>query len=219
MSPTVEPDDPNLELRCHPRVDLFREIACESGGVVAKSNVADLSVGGMFVDMARIPFAPDAPLTVRFSLREGGPALLLDAEVLYVQPLIGFGLRFVGHAEADRARIAEHVEDTLRRKRNGAPPLRKSARVAVTVPVEVRGARTNGPAFVEKTQLVTLSKHGACLVSSYHLDIGMKLLVDTPRGQRFRGNVVWVGSAASRSEGQVGVQCRGLSQSLGFQFP
>jgi hypothetical protein len=31
--------------------------------------------------------------------------------------------------------------------------------------------------------------------------------------------VVWVGGAASRSEGQVGVQCRGLAQALGFQFP
>ena len=35
----------------------------------------------------------------------------------------------------------------------------------------------------------------------------------------FKGNVVWVGSEASKSEGQAGVQCRGLAQSLGFQFP
>lgn len=47
----------------------------------------------------------------------------------------------------------------------------------------------------------------------------MKLLLETPRGDEFRGNVVWVGSAASGSGGQVGVQCRGLAQSLGFQFP
>ena len=47
----------------------------------------------------------------------------------------------------------------------------------------------------------------------------MKLLLETPRGGEFKGNVVWVGSEASKSEGQVGVQCRGLAQSLGFQFP
>jgi hypothetical protein len=89
----------------------------------------------------------------------------------------------------------------------------------VTVPVRVRGARTNGPGFDERTRLITLSKHGACLVSGYHLDVGMKLLVETAAGREFRSNVVWVGSAATRSEGQVGIQCRGLSQALGFQFP
>jgi hypothetical protein len=47
----------------------------------------------------------------------------------------------------------------------------------------------------------------------------MKLLLETPSGREFKSNVVWVGTAASRSEGQVGVQCRGLAQSLGFQFP
>ena len=75
------------------------------------------------------------------------------------------------------------------------------------------------PSFDERTSIVTLSKHGACLVTGYHLDVGMKLLLETPRGRAFKGNVVWTGSVASGSEGQVGVQCRGLAQSLGFQFP
>ena len=101
----------------------------------------------------------------------------------------------------------------------GAPPLRKSARVFVEVTIRLRGARTHGPAFDEHTSIITLSKHGACLRSGYALDVGMKLLLETPRGAEFKGSVVWVGSEASRSEGQVGVQCRGLAQSLGFQFP
>jgi hypothetical protein len=129
------------------------------------------------------------------------------------------GIRFVDLADDDRDWIRAFVEETTRRKSLGGPPVRKSARVFVEVPVRVRGARTNGPAFDERTSIVTLSKHGACLLSGYTLDVGMKLLLETASGREFKSNVVWVGSVASRSGGQVGVQCRGLAQSLGFQFP
>jgi hypothetical protein len=219
MQPELPPDDPNHEHRRHPRVDLFREIACERDDVVVSSRVADLSVGGMFVDLPRTPFPAGSRVTARFALREGEPALALAAEVHYVQDRIGMGLRFSRLEGGDRDRIGAFVDDALRRKNAGGPPLRKSARVFVEVPIRLRGARSHGPAFDERTSLITLSKHGACLRSGYALDLGMRLLLETPRGAEFRGNVVWVGSVASRSEGQVGVQCRGLAQSLGFQFP
>jgi hypothetical protein len=119
----------------------------------------------------------------------------------------------------ERESIAGFVEEFTRRKRQGAPPVRKSARVFVQVPIRLRGAHSDGPAFDEQTSIITLSKHGACVLSGYALEPGMKLLLETPRGGEFKGNVVWVGSEASRSAGQVGVQCRGLAQWLGFQFP
>jgi hypothetical protein len=89
----------------------------------------------------------------------------------------------------------------------------------VEVPIRMRGAHTDGAAFDERARIVTLSKHGASLVSGCALDVGMKLLLETASGREFKSNVVWVGTPASRSEGRVGVQCRGLAQSLGFQFP
>jgi hypothetical protein len=219
MQPELPADDPNRELRRCPRVDLFQEIVCESGDVVSRSTVADLSVGGMFIDMPRPPFVRGDRVTVRFALRADEPRMVVDADVHYVQEGIGIGIRFVDLAEADRAWIAAFVDEAGRRKSQGGPPVRKSARVCVEVPIRVRGARTDGPSFEEQASIVTLSKHGACIVSSNSLDVGMKLLLETARGHAFKGNVVWVGSAASRSEGQVGVQCRGLAQSLGFQFP
>jgi hypothetical protein len=212
-------DDPNVELRRYPRADLFQEISIAGGGVVARSQVADLSAGGMFVDAFRVPFSVGSRITARFPLRAGEPARVLEAEVHYVQPGIGLGLRFVNLSPAERARIVDYVEEALRLKRAGSPPVRKSSRVAVTVPVRVRGARVNGPAFDEDAKIVTLSKHGACLEAGQPVDVGMKLVVETRAGRAFKGCVVWVGSAASRSEGQVGLSCRGLAQSLGFQFP
>ena len=51
------------------------------------------------------------------------------------------------------------------------------------------------------------------------MDVGTKLVLETPGGREFTSSVVWVGDGSSRSDGQVGIQCRGLAQSLGFQFP
>ena len=219
MQPEIPFDDPNREHRRNPRVDLFQEIDCERDDVAVSSRVADLSVGGMFVDLPRTPFPAGSRVTTRFALRAGEPRLALEAEVHYVQDRIGMGLRFVSLEGHDQDRIGAFVDEALQRKVAGGPPLRKSARVFVEVPIRLRGSRTLGPAFDERTSLITLSKHGACLRSGYALDLGMRLLLETPRGAEFRGSVVWVGSEASRSGGQAGVQCRGLAQSLGFQFP
>jgi hypothetical protein len=212
-------EDPNRELRRHLRVDLFQEVVCESADVESRSRVADVSVGGMFVDLFRPPFARGTRLSARFALRDEEPRMVVDAEVHYVQDGIGMGIRFVDLRDEDREWIAAFVDESTRRKRAGGPPLRKSARVFVEVPVRMRGAHTNGPAFDERTSIITLSKHGACLRSPTSLEVGMKLLLETARGVLFKSNVVWVGTEATRSEGQVGVQCRGLAQSLGFGFP
>jgi hypothetical protein len=219
MQPDLLHDDPNRERRHNPRADLFQEIVCEAGDVEARSHVADISVGGMFVDVPRPPFLRGTRVTARFALRADEPRMVVDADVRYVQEAIGMGIRFLDLSDADREWIRAFVDDATRRKGRGGPPVRKSARVFVEVPIRMRGARTNGPAFDERTRIVTLSKHGACLVSGYTLDVGMKLLLETASGREFKSNVVWVGTPATRSEGQVGVQCRGLAQSLGFQFP
>jgi hypothetical protein len=210
--------EPGLEQRRNPRVDIFREIACEADGLACRSQVADLSVGGMFIDLPRAPFKGGTRLRVCFSIHDAEPPVVVSAIVNYVQDGIGMGIRFVDLAPRDHERIAAFVDEASRR-RGAAPPVRKSARVSVQVPVQIRGTRSDGPSFAEATRIVTLSKHGACLESSHALHVGARLLIATPRGREFKGNVVWVGSEASRSLGQVGVQCRGLAQELGFQFP
>ncbi|HXK10784.1 MAG TPA: PilZ domain-containing protein [Vicinamibacteria bacterium] len=219
MPPEHPGDDPSQERRWDARVDLFEEISCEMAGVVVRSGVADLGVGGMFIDTLRTSFPVGSRVLVRFGLRPGEPPVVATADVRYVQERIGMGLRFAALAFEDRERIAAYVDEATRRKSLGSPPVRKSARVSVQVPVRVRGPRLDGPPFDERTRIITLSKYGACLVSGHPVDVGTRLVLETAAGRSFEGNVVWIGSEASRSEGQVGVQCRGLAQSLGFQFP
>jgi hypothetical protein len=214
----MEPFD--YEQRQSPRVSLFQPILCEGEGpVLARSETADLSLGGMFIDLPSVPFQVGDLVTVRFDL--GGPEpIVTEANVSYVQDGLGMGVRFLNLMPADRQSIAEHVERLRNRPvMRGEFHLRKSSRVAINLPVRVRAKRADGAPLDEKSQIITLSKHGACLLLSGRMDVGTKLVLETPGGREFKSAVVWVGDGPSRSDGQVGIQCRGLAQSLGFQFP
>jgi hypothetical protein len=219
MPPDVLSVSLNLERRHGSRVDLFQEISCAGRGLVVRSSVADLSVGGLFVETLRTPFPAGTLLSVRFSLRPDEPPLVVEAEVNYIQERIGMGMRFVGLGEAAQQRIAAFVEEALNRQSQGSPPVRKSSRVFVQLPIRVRGTRADGTVFDEWTSIISLSKHGACILCAQPLEGGTRLLLEIANGRGFEGNVVWVGSGASHSEGQIGVKCRGLAQSLGFHFP
>jgi hypothetical protein len=209
-----------FEHRTTPRVSLFQEIVCEGGDASARTQTADISVGGMFFDHANPPFTALDFITVRFSLAPGEPPISVEANVNYVQEGIGMGIRFLNLEDADRDRVAAYIERTLKRPiMRGEFHLRKSTRVAISVPVRVQTSLADGGAVDEKTQIITLSKHGACVLVNGRMDVGTKLLLETPGGREFTGSVVWVGDGTSRSDGQVGIQCRGLAQALGFQFP
>jgi len=210
----------NFEHRKHPRVSLFQEILCEGEEASAYSQAADLSVGGMFVDHPSPPFASGDLVTTRFSLGPDEGPVVVEAAVNYVQEGIGMGIRFLNLDLDDALRIEEYVDRTLHRPvLAGQIHLRKSSRVSIRVPVRVRTLQPDGLELDESTQLITLSKHGACVIVSSRMDVGAKLLVETPGGREFRSSVVWVGNEPGRNESQVGIQCRGLAQSLGFRFP
>jgi hypothetical protein len=215
----MDPLDP--EQRRSPRVSLFQTIVCEGdGSLLAHSETADLSEGGMFVDLPSVPFRAGEMVTVRFTLGTGSEPIVAEAEVTYVQDGLGMGLRFLNLAPADRDAIARYVERVRSRPvMRGEFHLRKSSRVSINLPVRIRAKLPDGAAVDESSRIITLSKHGACLLMSGRVDVGAKLLLETPNGREFKSAIVWVGDGPSRSDGQVGIQCRGLAQSLGFQFP
>jgi hypothetical protein len=222
-NPEPEPsrkEDLNFEHRRTPRVSLLHEVVCEGAAAGARSEAADISLGGMFIDIGQPPFAKGDLVTVFFVLDPSEPRLSAPAEVHYVQAGIGMGIRFLELGETERERIQAFVDEITARKSQGnQPPLRKSARVSVEVPVRVRALHPDGTDLDERTKIITLSKHGACFCTTHPLGVGTKVYLETTNGREFKSSIVWVGSEVSRSLGQVGVQCRGLAQALGFQFP
>ena len=210
----------DFEHRTSPRVSLFQEIVCEGGKASMRGQAADLSVGGMFIDHPSPPFSADDLITVRFGVAPGEAPVVVEAAVNYVQQGIGTGIRFLNLEPGDRERIAGFVDSVLHRPvLQGQIHLRKSSRVAINVPVRVRALRPDGAEREEATRIITLSKHGACVLLSSRMEIGAKLLLETTGGREFQSSVVWVGDDPGHRESQVGIQCRGLAQFLGFQFP
>jgi hypothetical protein len=210
----------DFEQRTSARVSLFQDILVQGPESSIRSQAADISVGGMFIDHTSPPVESKDLVTVRFNLAPDDGPVFVEAAVNYIQDGIGMGIRFLNLETEDRDRIAAYVDRILRRPvLQGQIHPRKSSRVSINVPVRVRVLQPDGAEVNEATQIITLSKHGACVLVSSRMDIGAKLLVETG-GREFRSSVVWIGSPQpTRTESQVGIQCRGLAQFLGFRFP
>jgi hypothetical protein len=178
---------------------------------------ADISAGGMFIDVYD-PLPAGTTFRLRFQLDP--PPIAARAQVHYVQPRIGMGVEFVELAPDDRQRIREIVERmyTAGRQRGDAT-LRRSARVLVHIPVKVGSANGHSVTLDEAAAIVKLSKNGGCISTTHNVGVGEKLRLLTSSGREFLAGIVWVGDQSTKTGGQVGIQCRGLAQALGFQFP
>ena len=188
-------------------------VECAGPGTTVHRELADIGTGGMFIDSHPTPFQPGQVLKLRFYLARDDARMGVNAEVLYVQEGIGMGVRFLDLGGLEQERIVGHLQ---RAKAESRGSLRKSSRVFVRVPVDVRIPAESG-SDLEAAHLVTLSKYGACLETNRAVDMGTRVFISTKGGLEFRGNVVWIGRAGE--ETQAGIQCRGLAQALGFRFP
>ncbi len=206
------------ERRKDKRVSLVHEIECEGEGGIFRKRVADISFGGMFIDTLT-SFAPGSVIKVRFRLPGSDLPTEVNAKILYVQEKIGTGVTFLDLKNKDRDKIRELIELLGAKKRGPvATDTVKSSRVIVNIPVTLMGTEL-GESFEESATIVTLAKHGARIKTDRKLDIDATVFLHTSNGAEFEARVAWVGTAASRTEGEVGIQCRGLALALGFNFP
>ncbi|PYV39401.1 MAG: hypothetical protein DMG09_09305 [Acidobacteria bacterium] len=206
------------ERRKDKRVSLVHEIECEGEGGIFRKRVADISFGGMFIDTLT-SFAPGSVIKVRFRLPGSDLPTEVNAKILYVQEKIGTGVTFLDLKDKDRDKIRELIELLSAKKRGPvATDTVKSSRVIVNIPVTLMGTEL-GESFEESATIVTLAKHGARIKTDRKLDIDATVFLHTSNGAEFEARVAWVGTAASRTEGEVGIQCRGLALALGFNFP
>jgi len=103
---------------------------------------------------------------------------------------------------------------------NPIPPLRRSARVRVRIPVTVTGVLPSGAPFTEETYVVSVSKFGAKLRTDYPLERGMEIrLRSKARPEDALFHVVWVGREDTLRAGEVGIQYVKVSNFLGVAFP
>jgi hypothetical protein len=208
------------ESRRATRVTLVADIECAGDAGSVRGRCGDVSIGGMFLELARSPFAAGDAVSVSFLLPGSPERVSARCEVRYVQNDIGIGLRFLEVRPADLDRVARFVSAMGAQRAPRQEETRRGSRVSVNVPVIMRGVAGDGNEFEELTEIVTLSKNGACLLLKGPVRVGMKVQLSTPKGQQFTASVVWLGDASRpQSRGQFGVQSRGLAHALGFRFP
>ena len=210
--------DVGHENRRDPRVSLSSDVECEVDTRRVRWRFADISAGGMFIDVYD-PLPAGTLFRLRFQLDP--PPIAARAQVHYVQPRIGMGVKFVELADDDRNRIREIVDRMCTAGRqHGDATLRRSARVLVNIPVKVTSANGGQGAPLDgDAAIVRLSKNGGCIATTHPVGVGETLRLRTSSGREFLAGIVWVGDRSTRNGGQVGIQCRGLAQALGFQFP
>ncbi len=209
---------PAPERRRDKRISLIREIECEGEAGKFQKRLADISFGGMFIDTLTA-FAPGTIITIRFRLAHSDDPIVVTAKVLYVQDKIGTGVKFLDLKPEDREKIRELVDRLSSKKRTVPTETSKSSRVMVNIPVVLMGTETGGASFEDKATIMTLAKHGARLRTDRKLDLDMTVFLHTSTGAQFEARVVWVGDESTKTLGEVGIQCRGLAHSLGFNFP
>ena len=98
--------------------------------------------------------------------------------------------------------------------------MRRSTRVQVRIPVDVTGTLPGGKSFTEQTHVLTVSKFGARLKSTYPLSPGMEIRVKPRAGiADALFQVVWVEGGGTLDSGEVGIQYVKVSNLFGIAFP
>ena len=92
--------------RRHPRKKFVTQIEFEEGSFLGSSR--DISVGGMFIE-TKTPLPEGSVVKVRFPLNDGGPVIVVEAEVRYAIRNLCMGIEFFNLTPMDRNRIEAYI--------------------------------------------------------------------------------------------------------------
>src|SRR6266702_4135127 len=99
------------------------------------------------------------------------------------------------------------------------PPLRRSTRIQLRIPVLISGTLADGKRFLKEVHVLSVSKFGARIKADVKLSVGAEVRVETKQkaGATFRG--VWVGLEGTPRAGEIGLEYVKMSNLLGISFP
>jgi c-di-GMP-binding flagellar brake protein YcgR len=96
------------EKRQHPRKPFVTQV--EHGGGAFLGFSKNISVGGMFIE-TKENVSEGSEIRLRFHLDDGGPIVIVSAEIRYLLEGSGVGVRFLDLSPADSARIKAIVNE------------------------------------------------------------------------------------------------------------
>jgi c-di-GMP-binding flagellar brake protein YcgR len=90
----------------HARKKFVAKIEDETGTFLGFSR--DISIGGLFIE-TRTPLLEGSVVKLSFHLEDGGPVVLVQAEIRYMIPDLCMGVEFLDLPASDRSRIEAYV--------------------------------------------------------------------------------------------------------------
>ena len=91
------------EKRRYGRLPLVIETSWEGSGIKASARTTDISATGCFVDTLG-PAEVGDTVNLKLTLRNG-EHVMVEGEVMYQMPRVGFGVRFTNITDSDRLRL------------------------------------------------------------------------------------------------------------------
>jgi hypothetical protein len=138
-----------------------------------RGGVSNIGQQGFFVT-AKSQFAVGTAVTAR--LESGAEQVCVEARVIFSLPNHGMGL-LITRVPAE---FVTALDGWLAKSREAtwfSATRRKSQRVLLRVPVQIRSAQGVAPAFEEETHTLQVSAHGALVAASKPLTKGQKFLL------------------------------------------
>lgn len=195
------------ENRRHKRFDVTLEVEADVGKRTFPGRVLRLSQGGCLVEIS-LNLGPGEQIHLKIN-EPGALPLRVKGEVRSVVGGVGLGIKFLDLSQGAQERIRGIIyKKYLSESR--APALtskRQDQRVALGVPVRIRGIDIFDEAFEENTVTENVSPNGACVSVRHFLNVGAK--VDLEAFDKFRAQAVvrflWI-NERSKEYFSIGLQ-------------
>lgn len=169
--------------RRYRRVDTGYPVTLFCQGETYRVKATNLSIGGVFI-ATKLPLQAGALVHLRLNLPDRA-FVQATAQVRFVQPDVGVGVRFLEIAESDLAKINEIIEKAnLEKEPEDMPGVRlRDTRVRLGVKLSVEGKDRDGQTFIDEVYTEDVSRRGVCIRLNRYVGIGDLLKLSGLEGQ------------------------------------
>lgn len=169
------------ERRRYRRVETGYPVTLFSQGETYRVKATSLSLGGLFIT-TKLPLTVGALVHLRLHLPGG--SIQATAQVRFVQPEIGVGMRFLEISEADLARIGEIVEKASLEQEPEVAGIRlRDTRLRLAVKLTLEGKAQDGQPFAEEVYTEDVSRRGVCVRIARQVGVGDLIKLSGLEGQ------------------------------------
>jgi hypothetical protein len=159
-----------IERRRYRRVETGYPVTLFAQGETYRVKATNLSTGGMFIG-TKLPLTSGTLVHLRMHV--SGGSVQATAQVRFVQPDIGVGLRFLEIGEADLARVTELIEKSSLEKEPEIEGVKlRDTRLRLSIKLTLEGKEQDGQHFCEEVYTEDVSRRGVCVRTARQLGVG-----------------------------------------------